>query len=76
MNPVMLVQSWRKLVPDRDDLQNFPNKEISKSKILDMLCAMRSFKKVTMNNGYKVMCVCELSLHHMTANPAMKQKGE
>jgi hypothetical protein len=44
MNPVMLVRRWRKLLPDleNDDLKSFPNEEISKSKILDMVCAMRS----------------------------------
>jgi hypothetical protein len=33
MNPVTLVQSWRKLLPDLedDDVQGFPNEEISKS---------------------------------------------
>jgi hypothetical protein len=38
MNPVMLVQSWRKLLPDlEDDMHSFPNEEISKSEILDMV---------------------------------------
>jgi hypothetical protein len=34
MNPVMLVQSWRKLLPDQesDDLQSFPNEEITSLK--------------------------------------------
>jgi hypothetical protein len=41
VNPATLVQSWRKLVPDleEDDLQGFPKEEISKSEILDMVCA-------------------------------------
>jgi hypothetical protein len=45
VNPVMLVQSWRKLlsVLEDDDFQGFPGEEISKSEILDMVCAMRSF---------------------------------
>jgi hypothetical protein len=32
VNPVMLVRSWRKHLPDleEDDLRGFPNKEISK----------------------------------------------
>jgi hypothetical protein len=40
-NPVMLVRSWMKLLPDLedDDLQGFPTKEISKSEVLHMLCA-------------------------------------
>jgi hypothetical protein len=48
MNPGMLVRSWRKLLPDPDDddLQGFPNEETSKSKILDILCAMRSFENI------------------------------
>jgi hypothetical protein len=56
MNPVMLVRSWRKRLPDleEDDLQGFPNEEIRKSEILDMVCAMRSFKNIneeTMKNS-------------------------
>jgi hypothetical protein len=48
MIPVMLIQLWRKFLPDleEDNLQSFPNKEISKSKILDMVCAMRSFENI------------------------------
>jgi hypothetical protein len=35
MNPVTLVQSWRKLIPDReDDLQGFPNEKIKNLKFL------------------------------------------
>jgi hypothetical protein len=35
----MLVQSWKNLLPDLkdEDLQGFPNKEISISEILDTL---------------------------------------
>jgi hypothetical protein len=40
-----LVRLWRKLLPDLEgDLQGFSNEEINKSKILDMVCAMRSFE--------------------------------
>jgi hypothetical protein len=48
MNPVMLVQSWRKLLPGReeDDLQGFTGEEISKPKIRGMVCAMRIFENV------------------------------
>jgi hypothetical protein len=58
INPVMLVQSWGKLIPEleKDDLQGFPNKDMSKSNILDMVCAMRSLKMFTkrmLKNGYK-----------------------
>jgi hypothetical protein len=58
----MLVQSWRKLLPDPDDddLQGFPKEEISKSKILDMVCAMSSSGNINeemLKNGYRVMHV-------------------
>jgi hypothetical protein len=48
VNPVMLVLSWRKLVPDLEEgnLQHFPKEEISESEILDTVCAMRSFKNI------------------------------
>jgi hypothetical protein len=37
----MLVQLWRKRLPDlEDDLQGFPNEEFSKSEILNMACAI------------------------------------
>jgi hypothetical protein len=62
VNPVMLVRSWGKLLPNLqdDDLQGFHNKEISKSEIFDMVCAMTSFENFneeTLKNGYRVMCV-------------------
>jgi hypothetical protein len=52
VNPVVLVGSCRKLLPDleEDDLQGFPNKEISKSKIIDMVCTMRSFENIDKDN--------------------------
>jgi hypothetical protein len=31
-------------------LQSFPNKEISKSEILDMVCAMKSFEVIDEDN--------------------------
>jgi hypothetical protein len=42
MNPVILVQSWRKHHPDQEenDLPGFPNDEIGKYDILNMACAM------------------------------------
>jgi hypothetical protein len=45
VNPGMLVRARKKLLPDleNEDMQGFPNKEISKSEILDMVCATRSF---------------------------------
>jgi hypothetical protein len=46
VNPVMLVRSWRKLLPDleEEDLQGFSNEVISSLKILEMVCFMRSFE--------------------------------
>jgi hypothetical protein len=42
VNPVTLVQSCRKVLPDTDDdFQGFPGEEINKSEILDMVCAKR-----------------------------------
>jgi hypothetical protein len=46
MNPVMLVRSWRKLLPDL----GFHNEEINKSEILDMVFAVRSFEIVDEDN--------------------------
>jgi hypothetical protein len=48
MNPVTLVRSWRKLLPDQkdDDLRGFTNEETSKSEILVMVCAMKSFENI------------------------------
>jgi hypothetical protein len=44
-NPLTLVQSWRKLLPDlkRDDMQGFL---LKKSEILDMVYAVRSFENI------------------------------
>jgi hypothetical protein len=60
VNPVTLVRSWRKLLPDveKGDLQDFPNEEISKSKSLDMVYAMRNFENINeemLKNGYRVI---------------------
>jgi hypothetical protein len=62
MNPVMLIQSLRKLLPKLrdDDLQGSSNKEISRSKILDMVCAISSFENINkeiLKNRYRAMCV-------------------
>jgi hypothetical protein len=62
VNPVTLVRSWRKLLPDLEE-QGFPNKKISKSEILDMVCAMRSFENV---DEWLQSDVCELGFQHMT----------
>jgi hypothetical protein len=52
VNAATLVRSRRKLLPDleEDDLQGFCNEEISKSEILDLMCAMRSFERVDEKN--------------------------
>jgi hypothetical protein len=46
VNPVTLVQSWKKRLPDlKEDLQGFPNEKVNKSEIFDM-CAMRNFQSI------------------------------
>lgn len=78
----MLVWSWGKLLQDLEayDLQSFRNEEISKSKIRNILCAMRSFKNIGEDNSEEwwKSDVCEVSFQHMTdkVNNAMKQKRE
>jgi hypothetical protein len=62
VNPVTLVRSRWKLLPDLEesDLQGFPNEVISKSEILDMVCAVTNFENIneeTLKNGYRVMRV-------------------
>jgi hypothetical protein len=70
VNPGTLVRSWRKILPDleQDDLQGFPNEEISKSKILDMVCAMRSFENINKDNVEELLQsdACEVGFQHMT----------
>jgi hypothetical protein len=71
---------WRKLLPDLDDdyLQGLPNEETSKSKILDMVCATRSFENIDEDNVEEQLQseACELGFQHMTdiVNAAAKQK--
>jgi hypothetical protein len=79
MNPVTLVQSWRKLLPDlEDDLQSFPNEEIGKSKILDMVCTMRSFENFNEDNikEWLQSDVCELGFQHMTRTLLMLPRNK
>jgi hypothetical protein len=84
VNPVMLVRSCRKLLSDLedDDLQGFPNREISKSEILGMVCAMKSFENVNKGNVEEWLQsdACEPGFQHMTntgiVNVTAKQKGE
>jgi hypothetical protein len=76
--------SWRNVLPDLkyDDLQGFPIEEISKSEVLDMVCAMRSFENVNEENTEEWLQsdACKLGYQHMTdkdtVNAAMKEKGE
>jgi hypothetical protein len=83
VNPVILVRLWRKLLPDleKDDLQGFPNEEISKSKILVKVCAIRNFVNVNKDNEEWLQSdVCELGIQHMIdsdiISAAAKQKDE
>jgi hypothetical protein len=62
VNPVTLIQSQRKLLPDLEDdhLQGLPNEETDKSKILDMVPTMKSSENINkgiLTNGYRVMRV-------------------
>jgi hypothetical protein len=62
--------------------QCFPNKEISKSEMLDLVFAMRSFENTDEDSveEWLLSDACELSFQHMTnmdiVNAAMKQKKE
>jgi hypothetical protein len=84
MNPVMLVQLSRKLLPhlEKDEWQGFPNEEIRKSEIPDMVYAMRRFENTDKDNIEEWLPSddCELSFQQMTdkdtADIATKQKGE
>jgi hypothetical protein len=57
-----------KLLPDLDDddFRGFPNEEISKSKIPDMMCAMRSFEIDEDNTEEWLQSdACEADSQHM-----------
>jgi hypothetical protein len=62
----MLVQLWRKLATDLG--QGFPNEETSKSEILDMKCAMRSFENINKDiiEGWLRNNACEVGFQLMT----------
>jgi hypothetical protein len=49
-------------------LQGFPNEEISKSKILDMVCAVRSFENSNEDNVEEWLQsdACEVGFQHTT----------
>jgi hypothetical protein len=85
VNPVTLIRLWRKLLPDLedDDLQSFPNEQIGKPKILDMVCAMRNFENIDKGNieEWLQSDACELGLHYTTdmdivSAATTKQGGE
>jgi hypothetical protein len=72
VNPVTLVRSWRKLLPDlEDDLQRFPNEEISKSEIFDVVCAMSSenIDEEMLKNGCTMMYVYHITDRHCQLPP-------
>jgi hypothetical protein len=74
VNPVMLVHSGRKHLPDlEDDLQGFPNEENRKFKILTQ-CALSNIEEWLQSD------VCELGFQHDRqtdiVNAATKQKRE
>jgi hypothetical protein len=80
-NPVTLVRSWRKLLQDVEDdnLQGFPDEEISKSEILDMVCVMKNFENIDKDNVEEWLQsdACERGFQHMTDTDivyAAKQK--
>jgi hypothetical protein len=56
MNPCTLVQKWGKLPPhlEDNDVQGFPNEELSKFKIPDiMLCAVVTFENTDRTHDYQ-----------------------
>jgi hypothetical protein len=68
---------------EEDDLRGFISEEISRSTILDMVCAVRSLKMCGCGCNFEEWLqsnVCELSFQHMMdtdiANAATKEKGE
>jgi hypothetical protein len=80
MNPITLVSSWKKLRPDlEDDLHDFHMEEISKSKILDMVCDMKSYENTDEDNIEEWLQSdgCQLGFQHMTyiINAAKKKRG-
>jgi hypothetical protein len=59
-------------------LQGFSYAEINKYKILDMVCAMRSFENIDVyNEEWLKSDVCELGFQHTDrVNSTVKRKGE
>jgi hypothetical protein len=51
-----------------NDLQGFANEEITKSKILDVLCTVRSFENINKDlvDEWLQSVACKLGLQHMT----------
>jgi hypothetical protein len=74
----MLVQSWRKLTDlEEDNLQGFPNKEISKSKILDTVYAVRCSENIDKNSieEWLQSDTCKMDFQHMT-DKCVEEGGE
>jgi hypothetical protein len=66
VNPVMLVQLWRKLLPDldEDDLQGFSNKSGSLKFLTCVLWeVLKMLTKIMLKNGYKWCVWTRLSAH-------------
>jgi hypothetical protein len=64
----MLACSWMKFLPNLlNDLQGFANEEITKSKILDVLCTVRSFENINKDlvDEWLQSVACKLGLQHM-----------
>jgi hypothetical protein len=80
----MLVQSWGKPLKDLedDDLQGYPNEEISQVQNSWQGVCHDKFENVNKDNSKEWLQsdACELGFQHMTdmdiANAAVKQKGE
>jgi hypothetical protein len=84
VNQLTLAQLWTKLLLhlEAGDLLDFLNKEISRSKILDMLCNMRSFENIDKGNveAWQKRDACEVGFQHDRQtdiiNAGTKQKNE
>lgn len=50
LTPVIPFKSWRKLVPCLEDLHGCPNEGMIKSRVLDMMCAVKSFQNLERGN--------------------------
>jgi hypothetical protein len=71
---------WKIVLPSRedDDLQGFPHEEISKSEILDMVCAMRSVEATDTDKTeeWQNSNVCEVGFQQNNVHATAKRKHE